>query len=60
MTCLSFDRSWLYRELDKFYMQETDINEHFLAAVLQIFNNSADPVRFLPPIYYQIPLASSV
>jgi len=38
MTCPGFDRSWLYRELrelDKFYMQEMDINEHFLAAVLQ-------------------------
>jgi len=34
-----FDRSWLNRELDKFYMRETDINEHFLAAIMQIFNN---------------------
>jgi len=44
MSCLDFDRSWVYRELDTFYMRETDINEHFLAAVLQIFSNSADPV----------------
>jgi len=60
MTCPGFDRSWLYRELDKFYMRETDINEHFLAAVLQIFSNSADPARFLPPIYHQVSLAGSV
>jgi len=52
MTCPDFDRSWLYRELDKFYMRETDINEHFLATVLQIFSNSVDPAQFLPPIYH--------
>jgi len=60
MTCPNFDKSWLYRELDKFNMRETDINEHFLVAVLQIFRNSADPARFLPPIYHQAPLAGSV
>jgi len=60
MTCPGFDRSWLYRKLDKFYIRETNINEHFLAAVLQIFSNSTDPARFLPPIYYQVPLAGSV
>jgi len=59
MTCPGFDRFW-YRELDKFYIQETDINEHFLTAILQIFSNSADPARFLPPIYHQVPLAGSV
>jgi len=57
MTCPDFDRSWLYRELEKFYMRETDINEHFLAAVLQVFSNSTDPAWFLPPIYRQISLA---
>jgi len=41
-------------------MRETDINEHILAAVLQIFSNSADPARFLPPIYHQVPLVDSV
>jgi len=40
-------------------MQETDINEHFLTAVLQI-SNSADPAQFLPTIYHQVPLADSV
>jgi len=33
-------------------MREMNVNEHFLAAVLQIFSNSADPARFLPPIYH--------
>jgi len=42
MTCSSFDRSSLYRKLDKFYMRETNINGHYLVTVLQIFNNSAD------------------
>jgi len=37
-----------------------DINEHFLAAVLQIFSNSADPARFLPPIYHQVPLTGYI
>jgi len=45
MTCPSFHRS-LYRELDKFYMREKDIN--YLAAILQVFSDSADP-RFLLP-----------
>jgi len=48
MTCLCFDRFWLYRELDKFDMRKKDINRHYLAAVLQVFSDSADPARFLP------------
>jgi len=28
ITYPNFDISWLYREFDKFYMRETDINEH--------------------------------
>jgi len=59
MTCLSFDKFWLYRQLDKFYMRETDINRH-LATVLQIFSVSTDLARFLPPIYHEAPLAGSV
>jgi len=39
-------------------MQETDIN--YLAAVLQIFNDSANPARFLPPICHQVPLIGSL
>jgi len=58
MTCPNFDRS-LYRELDKFYMRETDINEHFLAAVFGKYSVT-DPARFLPPIYHQVSLAGSV
>jgi len=56
MTCPSFDSSCLYRELDKSYMRETNINWHYLAAILQIFSNSADPAWFLLPICHQISL----
>jgi len=59
MTCPSFDKSWLYRELDKFDMRETDINGH-LAAVSQIFSVSTDLARFLPPICHEVSLAGSV
>jgi len=56
MTYPSFDRSWLYKELNKFYMRERDINRHYLTAVLQVFSNNADLARFLPPICHQVPL----
>jgi len=59
MTCPSFDKSWLYRELDKFYMRKSDIIGYYLATVLQVFSDSADLAQFLPLICHQVPLASS-
>jgi len=53
-------RSWLYREFAKFYMREKNINGHYLAVVLQVFSDSANLARFLPPICHQVPLAGSV
>jgi len=48
MTCLSFNRFQLYKDPDKFRIRETDTNEHYLAAILEIFSDKADPARFLP------------
>jgi len=41
-------------------MREKDINEYYLATVLQIFSDSADPARFLPPVCRQILTTDSV
>jgi len=58
MTCPSFDRSWLYRELDKFYMRE--MYQQVLSSGSLVFRDSAELARFLPPICHQIPLTDSV
>jgi len=55
MTCPSFDKSWLYKMIHLTY--EKGINRHYLAAVLQVFSDSAGSARFLSPICYQVPLA---
>jgi len=57
MTCPRFNKSWLYIELNKFYMRERHINS-YLAAVLQVFNDSVDSAR--PSICYQVPLTDSI
>jgi len=31
-----------------------DINEHYLAAILEVFSDSAEPARFLPLVCCQI------
>jgi len=37
-----------------------DTNEHYLAAILEIFSDSADPAQFLLPVCRQILTAGSV
>jgi len=49
MTCLSFDRFQLYKDLNKFKIQEMN-NRYYLAAILEVFSDSADPARFLPRV----------
>jgi len=45
MTCFSFNRFQLYRDFDKFLNMK---NGHYLAAILEVFSDNADPTRYLP------------
>jgi len=56
MICLSFDRFQLYKDSDKFEIQEMNTNGHYLA-IMEVFSDSTDPARFLLPVCRQILIA---
>jgi len=58
MTCLSFDFSYI--KTLTILKREMDTNRYYLAAILEVFSDSADLARFLPLVRRQILTVNSI